>query len=317
MTMYQMMKTPTTRILMTMILTTRTNLTILSGNFFPDWGSDTLRTMIHPVIKHFDLYTSLTRYIIAKHDSSLQLLTNFTFGVAMDALAKDVLHLPDNYNSDDEEFSDGERTVHKQGFANCQELFKNALENRRTTNQSVSLQSFSQDTESAGRRYPTPTGEHIYRFIDTISRTIKTRYRGKQVPSLHTIKGGLKHLSATLSEIYEDFTISTQKSIQSTGLDSLTLLDNDFDDLSDEILNEQQAAEADLLADIICARERIASDATLQNDDSETVLEDLLLDSLEQGPRFDANDAIHLPFVKFIEFFSKNQCYQEQECLPA
>ncbi|KAK9361158.1 hypothetical protein V1504DRAFT_432985, partial [Lipomyces starkeyi] len=126
----------------------------------------------------------------------------------MDALAKDVLHLPDNYNSDDEEFSDGERTVHKQGFANCQELFKNALENRRHSKKT--LQNHQPERVSPGKTLPQQENISIGSLI---------RYHEQsRLDIVETIKGGLKHLSATLSEIYEDFKISTQKSIQCDSL---------------------------------------------------------------------------------------------------
>ena len=63
-----------------------------------------------------------------------------------------------------------------------------------------------------------PTGDHIYRFVDTISRTIKSRYRAKQVPSVQTIQGGLRTLSKILLEVHEGFTMSVSKALQVDSL---------------------------------------------------------------------------------------------------
>jgi hypothetical protein len=63
-----------------------------------------------------------------------------------------------------------------------------------------------------------PNGEHIYRFVDTISRTIRPRYRDKYAPSVKTVKDGLRHLTRVLTELHPTFTISKSEAIK---LDSL------------------------------------------------------------------------------------------------
>jgi hypothetical protein len=62
------------------------------------------------------------------------------------------------------------------------------------------------------------TGDYIYRFVDTISRTIKSQYRAKQAPTVQTIQEGLQTLSKILLEVYKGFTITVSKTLQ---IDSL------------------------------------------------------------------------------------------------
>ena len=63
-----------------------------------------------------------------------------------------------------------------------------------------------------------PTGDHIYRFVHTVSHTLKSRYIDKERPSVITIKGGIAVLDKVLKEIYPDFEITKSKCLQ---IDSL------------------------------------------------------------------------------------------------
>lgn len=58
------------------------------------------------------------------------------------------------------------------------------------------------------RNEQTPNGEHIYRFIDSISKIIPAKHRDKPRPSMSTIMTSLKALATILIGTYEDFSIS-------------------------------------------------------------------------------------------------------------
>jgi hypothetical protein len=62
--------------------------------------------------------------------------------------------------------------------------------------------------------------------MDTILRTIKSRYLDKQVPSLRTIRRGLGCLSKVLPELYDGFTMSLSKSLQIDSLLNKLVKDN-------------------------------------------------------------------------------------------
>jgi hypothetical protein len=54
----------------------------------------------------------------------------------------------------------------------------------------------------------TPSGEHIYRFIETIAKIIPSKFRDKPRPSVSSIKVGLKALVVMLVDHHESFSIS-------------------------------------------------------------------------------------------------------------
>lgn len=56
-----------------------------------------------------------------------------------------------------------------------------------------------------------PDGDHLYRFVHTISRTIKPRSFTREVPSVRTIHGLLYTLNSVLTEIYEGFNVTSSK----------------------------------------------------------------------------------------------------------
>ena len=53
-----------------------------------------------------------------------------------------------------------------------------------------------------------PTGDHIYRFVHTIARTIRPCTYSKEGPQVNTIRGILNTLNAVLTETYEDFKVT-------------------------------------------------------------------------------------------------------------
>lgn len=73
-------------------------------------------------------------------------------------------------------------------------------------------------TRSILRDGTTPSGEHIYRFIDTIAKIIPSKYRDKPRPSVSTIKVGLKSLVGILVGHYESFSISNHWAVKCDSL---------------------------------------------------------------------------------------------------
>lgn len=67
-------------------------------------------------------------------------------------------------------------------------------------------------TFGVGRANTTPHADHVYRFADVAARTvIKSGIKNKALPSLYSLKGGLRALVAMLIEIH-GFTATTQDS---------------------------------------------------------------------------------------------------------
>lgn len=58
------------------------------------------------------------------------------------------------------------------------------------------------------RQDTVPNGEHLYRFVETIARRIRTKHRGKPAPSMQTVRGGLQHVCQVLVEQYEHFALT-------------------------------------------------------------------------------------------------------------
>jgi hypothetical protein len=57
----------------------------------------------------------------------------------------------------------------------------------------------------------TPKNDHIYRFVDTIAREMKSSYADKSKPSLNLVKKALQYLSAILGEKYKDFKMAAHE----------------------------------------------------------------------------------------------------------
>jgi hypothetical protein len=51
----------------------------------------------------------------------------------------------------------------------------------------------------------TPTGDHVYKYIDTISRHVRSRIPGKPAPSLSYIQVILSYIVTILQFCYTDF----------------------------------------------------------------------------------------------------------------
>ncbi|TAQ89982.1 hypothetical protein B7494_g1722 [Chlorociboria aeruginascens] len=141
--------------------------------------------------------------------------------------------LPLDYDSDaeaDKIEAGTEPYSSKIGFRTCEEIFKNAINNRTNSKAAIKNhvpQAKAPSTQQAKIRVlvifkafmkslqvpddTIPNGDHLYRFVHTISKTIQPRSFNKEVPSVRTIHGLLYTLKSVLTEIYEGFQITSSK----------------------------------------------------------------------------------------------------------